>query len=116
MLIAACDPQRYAGLGVSGWHASCQENLQQAMADTGVPDLIVPRPVNLFMNVPLADGELGWEPARSRPGDAATLRAVIDCLVAVSACPQDIVPINGSGPAPMLLEVLGAARGPSPLG
>ena len=27
MLIAACDPARYTGLGVDGWHASCQENL-----------------------------------------------------------------------------------------
>ena len=28
MLCAACDPARYRQLGVHGWHASCQENLQ----------------------------------------------------------------------------------------
>src|SRR5215472_17911670 len=32
MLCAACDPTRYAQLGAEGWHASCQENLQRAMA------------------------------------------------------------------------------------
>ncbi len=37
MLCAACDPERYTGLGVEGWHASCQENLQRAMAELGHP-------------------------------------------------------------------------------
>src|SRR5439155_21898198 len=35
MLLAACDPTRYRGLGVRGWHASCQENLKTAMAGMG---------------------------------------------------------------------------------
>ena len=28
-------------------------------------------------------------------GDHVTLRAELDCIVAMSACPQDILPING---------------------
>ncbi len=108
MLIAACDPSRYAGLGADGWHASCEENLLSAMADAGVPGVVVAQPVNLFMNIPVAsDGTLGWEPARSLAGDSVTLRAAVDCFVAVSACPQDMVAINGSDPTPLLLEVLG---------
>lgn len=108
MLMAACDPSRYAGLGVEGWHASCEENLRRAMAEVGVSGVAVPQPVNLFMNIPVAaDGTLGWEPADSRAGDSVTLRAAMDCFVAVSACPQDIVPINGGDPTPMRLEVLG---------
>ena len=27
--------------------------------------------------------------------DSVTLRAELDCIVALSACPQDILPING---------------------
>ena len=107
MLCAACDPERYAGLGVEGWHASCQENLRRAMASLGVPDVEVPQPINLFMNIPVReDGELGWEPAPTAAGDAVTLRAEMDCYVVVSACPQDIVPINGLNPTPIAIELL----------
>jgi uncharacterized protein len=107
MLCAACDPERYTGLGVEGWHASCQENLRAAMAELGFDHVEVPQPINLFMNIPVRDGgELGWEPAPTRPGDSVTLRAAMDCIVVVSACPQDIVPINNGRPSPVAIEVL----------
>jgi uncharacterized protein YcgI (DUF1989 family) len=107
MLCAACDPERYSGLGVEGWHASCQENLRRVMADLGVADVEVPQPINLFMNIPvLDDGELGWEPAPTSAGDAVTLRAEMDCFVVVSACPQDIVPINGLNPTGIAIDLL----------
>jgi uncharacterized protein YcgI (DUF1989 family) len=107
MLCAACDPERYTGLGVDGWHASCQENLRRAMAALGHDRVEVPQPINLFMNIPVREGgELGWEPAPTTPGDAVTLRAEIDCIVVVSACPQDIVPINHNNPTPIAIELL----------
>ena len=107
MLCAACDPSRFELLGVEGWHASCQENLLRAMADLGHPEVEVPQPINLFMNIPVAaDGTLGWEPARTRAGDSVTLRAEMDTLVVVSACPQDIVPINDRNPTRLAIEVL----------
>ena len=40
MLCAACDPTRYHGLGVEGWHASCQENLLGVMTLTSEVDYI----------------------------------------------------------------------------
>jgi uncharacterized protein len=108
LLCAACDPARYEGLGVQGWHASCQENLRTAMAALGHPDVEVPQPINLFMNIPVrADGTIGWEPALTRPGDSVTFRAERDCLVVLSACPQDIVVINNQAPGPLVLELLG---------
>jgi uncharacterized protein YcgI (DUF1989 family) len=113
MLCAACDPSRYAGLGVEGWHASCQENLQQAMAELGYERVEVPQPINLFMNIPVhgtsdlqRDATIGWEPALTKPGDAVTFRAERDCFVVVSACPQDIVVINNKQPGPLAIEVL----------
>ena len=106
MLCAACDPSRYAGLGVEGWHASCQENLLRAMHQLGVERVEVPQPINLFMNIPIGtDAELGWLPAPTRPGDSTTLRAELDCYVVVSACPQDLVQINAGTPGPIDLEV-----------
>ena len=56
MLCAACDPARYALLGAEGWHASCEENLQKAMAGLGHGDIVIPQPINLFMNVPVGEG------------------------------------------------------------
>ena len=107
MLCAACDPERYTGLGVAGWHASCRENLEKAMAELGEPHVEIPQPINLFMNIPVRDeGDLGWEPAPTRSGDSVTLRAEMDCLVVVSACPQDIVVINNKAPSPVAIELL----------
>ena len=42
-----------------------------------------------------AGGGLSFEPPTTKPGDFVTLRAELDCIVAMSACPQDILPING---------------------
>ena len=107
MLIAPCDPERYEGLGVAGWHASCRENLELAMRDLGHDRICIPASINLFMNIPVShDGELGWEPAPTEPGDSITLRAAMDCIVVVSACPQDILPINDRHPTPIGIELL----------
>jgi uncharacterized protein YcgI (DUF1989 family) len=106
MLCAACDPTRYQGLGVQGWHASCQENLLGAMRQLGIDRVEVPQPINLFMNIPVgADAELGWLPAPTGPGDSTTLRAELDCYVVVSACPQDLGPINAGSPGPIDVEI-----------
>jgi uncharacterized protein YcgI (DUF1989 family) len=106
MLCAACDPERFWGLGVEGWHASCEENLLRTMSDLGHGDIWVPQSLNLFMNIPVDAGmQLGWEPAQTRAGDSVTFRAVMDTIVVVSACPQDIVPINNCDPTAIDIEL-----------
>jgi|SRR5581483_2218035 uncharacterized protein YcgI (DUF1989 family) len=108
MLCAACDPERYATLGVQGWHASCRENLIRAMADLGLTGFVVPQPINLFMNVEVRpDGGLEYRTAISRPGDSVTLRAELDLVVVASACPQDVVEISRNGPTDIALELIG---------
>lgn len=107
MLMAACDPERYRLLGVTGWHASCQENLRRAMAGVGHPGVEVPQPINLFMDVRIGpDGALGYRAAGTRPGDSVTLRAEMDAIVVLSACPQDLNPINGPGPTSLAIDLL----------
>jgi uncharacterized protein len=105
MLCAACDPERYQGLGVEGWHASCRENLERAMAALGHERIEIPQPNQPVHEHPCRAG-LGWEPAPTKAGDSVTLRAERDCLVVVSACPQDIVPINEKNPTPIAIELL----------
>jgi uncharacterized protein len=113
MLCAACDPTRYRLLGVEGWHASCQENLQQAMAGLGHDRVEVPQPINLFMSVRVeADGSLAWGPAPTKAGDGVVLRAELDCIVVASACPQDRNEINHYRPTPIGIQLL-ASRPPS---
>ena len=72
-----------------------------------VADAFDPQPINLFMNIPVGeDGSLGWEPAPTAAGDSITLRAAMDAIVVVSACPQDIVPINDRNPTSIAIELL----------
>ena len=57
------------------------------------------------MNIPWTPtGTLSFDPPTSKPGDHVTLRAELDCIVAMSACPQDMVPINGPDMKPVELH------------
>ena len=100
-LIAACDRWRYELLGVAGHHDNCADNLRAALAELGLTPPEIPAPLNMFMNIPVAgDGALAWEPSLAPPGSHVLLRAEMDVVVVFSACPQDIVPINGIGCIP----------------
>jgi uncharacterized protein YcgI (DUF1989 family) len=97
-LIAACDRYRYAFLGVKGYHDNCTDNLFSALGELGLMPPEVPSPLNLFMNIPWTlDGALAFAaPPKPVPGGHVRLRAEMDLVVAFSACPQDILPINGT--------------------
>jgi uncharacterized protein YcgI (DUF1989 family) len=95
-LIAPCDPHRYGLLGVEGYHDNCRDNLHAALAALGVTLPATPPSLNLFMNIPWTpDGRLAWGEPVSPPEGYALFRAEMDLLIALSACPQDILPING---------------------
>ena len=103
-LIAACDLFRYLGLGCTDYHDNCSDNLRMAMAAIGARAPEVPQPFNLWMNIPVgADAGIAWLPTVSRPGDRVVLRAEMDCIVAMSACPQDMIPINGADMRPVAI-------------
>jgi uncharacterized protein len=57
------------------------------------------------MNVSSEGGELALLPPESGPGDHVVLRAERDVVVVLSACPQDIVPINGPAMVPHDVDV-----------
>jgi uncharacterized protein YcgI (DUF1989 family) len=97
-LIAACDRHRYAFLGVEGHHDNCTDNLHAALGELGLTPPGVPSPLNLFMNIPWSlDGTLTFAaPPKPVPGGHVRLRAEMDLVIAFSACPQDILPINGT--------------------
>jgi len=109
-LMAACDSERYILLGVKEYHDNCTDNLFAAMQALGLTPPECPAPLNLFMNIPWTpSGGLSFEPPTTKPGDYVVLRAELDCIVAMSACPQDILPINGRAgkPTEAHFEILG---------
>ena len=95
-LIASCDKYRYEQLGWKGFHDNCTDNLKNALEAIGLQRVVHPCPFNLFMNIPVKDGiGISFEPPLTRPGDSISFRAEMDAVVAFSACPQDLLPING---------------------
>jgi hypothetical protein len=96
-LIAPCDAPRYGLLGVQGYHDNCRDNLHAGLAELGIKIPATPPSLNLFMNIPwTAEGKLAWGEPISTLGSYIVFRAEMDVVVAFSACPQDILPINGT--------------------
>ena len=106
MQFAACDPTRYAELGVEGHHASCQENLHTVLEEFGIRIPFTPQPWNLFTNFFInPDGTFTIKAPESKAGDRIVLRTDMDALVVVSACPQDLNLTCGGNPTDILVEL-----------
>jgi uncharacterized protein len=101
MLFACCDKWLYKHYGSPPGHRNCRDNFLEALFEAGHDALLVPNPLNLWMNIPVSDSEtIGMEPPLSRPGDHVLLRALMDVIVIFSACPMDVTPINGPDRTP----------------
>ena len=99
--VAACCPNRYRQLGVTGYHKSCQENLHLALKKLRRVPSEVPCPFNLFQNSQYdRGGELTFTSPTSKAGQFISFKAEMDCIVVFSACPQDIIPVNGENCTP----------------
>jgi hypothetical protein len=111
MMLAACDQTRYEQYGFVGPHASCSDNLRNAMARLGHPIDVVPQPVNFFTNTKVeADGKLVSPPNTVPAGAHVDLQARMDLICVISSCPFDLrLPgwtINAEGgPTELAVEV-----------
>lgn len=106
ILMPACDQDRYLNdYGIEG-HPSCRENFYKELEPYGIDYDHIPDPINWFMNVGLrARGEFEIREPLSERSDYVTLRAQMDLLVAVSACPQDQNACNAFNPSDILIRV-----------
>ena len=87
---APCSSALYAATAGDPTHRNCRDNLTQAVTPYGLGYLDIPDPVNLFQNTrPKADGTINYQPAAAKAGEYIALKALMDCLVAISACPFD---------------------------
>ena len=112
LLTAACDEHRYRLYGLQHDHRSCTSNLREVMAPHfGTSRFYVPQPFNIFANCPVGiDGSVLNGPPPSKPGDEVVMKAWIDIVAAISACPQEFNPIAGWYPSEILVEILEPVR------
>jgi len=106
-LYASCTIEMYRKqYAVTGYHPNCHDNLIAALRELGVDGSPLPTAFNFFMvaNV-AADGSLAFEPPRSRAGDSVVVRAEMDLVIALSACPASTCN-GGAAPRPLAYEVL----------
>lgn len=111
LTMAACDPWRYRiDYGVAE-HRSCSDNFLEVFDDLGLERADLPDPVNLFQNIAYRDdGTVEFRPSLAGAGDHATLLALHDLLVGLSACPMDLNPISGGRPSDVLARIELPAR------
>ena len=104
-VIASCDWPRYQVLGCSEYHDNCADNFRMALMAIGEAAVHVPDPFNLWMNIPVSpQGRISWEAPVSSAGHSIVMRAETDIIAVMSACPQDLTPVNGDGLAPTELH------------
>jgi uncharacterized protein len=87
-------------------HRSCQENLAEALVPFGVSGDDIVDIFNVFMNVDMRpDGSFTILPPSARKGDYIELRAEMDVLAAVSACPADRNATNDGRAKPLGITI-----------
>jgi uncharacterized protein YcgI (DUF1989 family) len=89
-------------------HRSCQENLAEALAPHGLGGDDIVDVFNVFMNVELdAAGGFRILAPETKPGDYLELRAEMNILAAISACPADRNATNDGRAKPLGVRVSG---------
>lgn len=100
-LLCPCTRELYQQLGCKEYHRSCTDNFHEALSDVDIALPFTPASLNLFMNVPVtSEGVVDRVPPATAAGDHVVLRADMDITLVLSACPQDITPINGAARTP----------------
>ena len=86
---------------------SCQDNLAEALAPFGIESQQIGDCFNVFMNVEFTtDGSFTVKVPQTVAGDHIDLRAEMNLIAAVSACPNDSGPVNNYRAKPLGITVL----------
>lgn len=87
---------------------NCQDNLARVLRPYGIEEDAVPDVFNLFMNMSIdAEGTRASKPSPAKKGDYIEFRAEMDCLVALSACPDSFQEVNDHKTKPLLVQIAG---------
>jgi uncharacterized protein YcgI (DUF1989 family) len=81
---------------------SCQENLAEALAPFGIAGDDIGDVFNVFMNVDLGtDGSFAIRAPETKAGDHIDLRAGMNIIAGISACPNSTNPVNNFRAKPL---------------
>ena len=107
LLLASCNRWYYAHLCDQPGYMGCLEILRDALAPHGIAEDQLPDPFNLFTKTKVdAAHRLLIELPESTAGNYVELTAEMDCLVAVSACPDEFTDCNGGRTTPIGLRIV----------
>lgn len=88
-------------------HDNCQDNLSEAIRPYGLTADDVGDVFNVFMNLDVDDRNIPIiKSPVSKKGDYIAMKAEMNCLVAISACPGDTQPTNDYLPKSLRIQVL----------
>lgn len=107
LFLGPCATYDYGVRGIDS-REGCLELLTKALKNWGITKEDIPGPFNVFMNT-IPDPKTGrlyiQEPV-SRPGDYVELKAEMDCVAALSACPEDTFSLtNGLKCTPLRVTI-----------
>lgn len=107
IIVPCCDHERYARDFKIHDHRHCLGNLLEARDLLGAKfDIRGEQAWNIFMhNRVTPEGAVVTDAAAHGPGSIITLRAEMDLVALLSACPQDLTPCNAFNPTPMKMVV-----------
>src|SRR5262245_54059967 len=95
------DEANFFRYGVRGT-VNCRDNLAAAVAPWGITKAQVHGAFAAFLNMGfLPDGRTTIQEPISKPGDYVEIRAEMDIVIAVSACPQVLNGCNAYNPTPL---------------
>ena len=101
-----CSKRLYEMVDKTTDHRSCQENLTEALAPYGLSGDDIVDVFNVFMNAEIKpDGSFSILPPTAMKGDHIDLRAEMNILAAISACPSDGRATNDGNPKPLGITV-----------
>jgi uncharacterized protein YcgI (DUF1989 family) len=87
-------------------HPNCQDNLSTALEPFGLTGDDIFDIFNVFMNVELGtDGSFTLTAPTTKAGDHIDLRAEMNVLAAISACPSDNSPTNDFRAKPLGVKI-----------
>ena len=106
ILLAMCDEWRYlVDYGVTD-HRSCMANFEEALKPYGLSRKDFSDPFNTFQHTRIEpNGRLEQLAGLSTAGDSIVFRALMDVIVAVSACPMDLNPIGSSRISDLIIRI-----------
>jgi len=88
----------------------CQENLAEALLPFGIEGEDINDVFNVFMNVELKpDGRFATQVPQTQAGDYIDLRAEMDIIAALSACPNETNSVNNFRAKPLGMRIYEAA-------